>query len=444
MAASQASEVEVGMLFDAQVVDAPATGYEATTLVEAAAPAQALPQSWRKVDPRAPVTAALAKVILEEYATWLPRNVRARGRTPSEHTLREYAREARFFVEWLAELSLPELPDWYGGPDGVWALWMAMDRQYPRPGTPLLLVTEAVAEAYLEYLMAPGHAVYSGSRNPRAEDGGYSPATLGKKKVALDKFFEFCRKQNWMVENPLANAEIVNRLPRDRRSKVQKLRTLFPNEAEKLVAECKQEIAAGRGNPNRQARAVRDYAIICLMMGQGLRTIEIERLALESYDAERGKNGTLTVLGKGDKVRDVPLQPVPKGVLELWLKFRELYRPESDALFVNLRAGEGGPAGELGQPMSKRRVRQVVDKYLKRCGLKRAGVSCHALRHTYATGIVWKSREKGIAVDMAGIAQTMGHSDTKTTEVYVDVVDLYQNNPAQLLNDWFSMPDLGE
>lgn len=219
-----------------QIVDVPATGREATGLAERPTPVRGgLPTTWRGVDPREPVTAEMGEKIMAEYADWLPRNIKARGRAASEHTLREYAREARFFVEWLAAQELPALPDWFDGPDGVWRVWVELDQVWPRPGIPLVLVTTEIAEAYLETLLAGGHGVTGGgSRNPRAEDGGYTPATIGKKKVALQKFFGFCRKMRWLGSDPLDEAEIVNRLPRDRRSKVQKLKTLFPEEATRL------------------------------------------------------------------------------------------------------------------------------------------------------------------------------------------------------------------
>ena len=55
------------------------------------------------------------------------------------------------------------------------------------------------------------------------------------------------------------------------------------------------------------------------------------------------------------------------------------------------RAGGGTPLGTAvgnragGHRLSRRGIRHVVDGYLRQAGLKRPGVSDHALRHTAAT-----------------------------------------------------------
>ena len=92
------------------------------------------------------------------------------------------------------------------------------------------------------------------------------------------------------------------------------------------------------------------------------------------------------------------------------------------ALFVSLQRNEG-----RGTAMTRRGVRAMVDGYLSVLGLKREGVSCHALRHSFAT----LSRAAGARLD--AIARAMGHASVTTTQVYADIVDAAAENPARFL-----------
>ena len=82
--------------------------------------------------------------------------------------------------------------------------------------------------------------------------------------------------------------------------------------------------------------------------------------------------------------------------------------------------------------MTDRSLRRRVDRYLTLAGLKKEGFSCHSLRHSAAT---W-SAVAGASVEQIG-AQ-FGHSSYSTTLRYVKVADRMRNNPASLLDDFFS------
>ncbi|MDW7992056.1 MAG: site-specific integrase, partial [Anaerolineae bacterium] len=60
-------------------------------------------------------------------------------------------------------------------------------------------------------------------------------------------------------------------------------------------------------------------------------------------------------------------------------------------------------------------------------GLKRAGISCHSLRHSAA---VW-ARAFGATVD--ALADMLGHSSVDTTRVYAKIVRKMEENPARFL-----------
>lgn len=372
--------------------------------VPVVAPAQTTTMVW-VVAPQDEATAILA-----EYESWIGRNVALRKRAPSPETVRGYMGEARQFLTWL---SAPIIPD-----ENALAI-------------PLRAVTPQIARQYVAWLMDGGHGrAESGSRRPRDwQSGQYTPSTLQRKLAGLKAFFKFAMARNYVEGNPLADGEGI-RTPEAHEHKTEQIKALTHEQAVKLLR-AMNRAAARASSPDKQNTALRDKAMISLMMLQGLRVIEVQRLNMADYTPNVwGDQGTLKLHGKGDKHRTVVLRPEIQKVLDVWLKRRELYRPEDDALFVSLHAPQGRTSGPRLQRMTRRAIRARVDAYLDSAGLKEIGVSCHALRHTYATEIVASARRTGQEVDREGIARSMGHSDISITDVYIDYVDMFMNNPS--------------
>jgi len=356
------------------------------------------------------VVADDATAILAEYESWIGRNVALRKRAPSPETVRGYMGEARQFLAWL---NAPVVPD--GSAAAI----------------PLRAVTPQVARQYVAWLMDGGHGrAENGSRRPRDwQSGQYTPATLQRKLAGLKAFFKFAMARDYVEGNPLADGEGI-RTPEAHEHKTEQIKALTHEQAVKLLR-AMNTAAARASSPDKQNAALRDKAMISLMMLQGLRVIEVQRLNMADYTPNVwGDQGTLKLHGKGDKHRTVVLRPEMQKVLDVWLKRRDLYRPEDDALFVSLHAPQGRTSGPRLQRMTRRAIRARVDAYLDSSGLKDVGVSCHALRHTYATEIVASARRTGQEVDREGIARSMGHSDISITDVYIDYVDMFMNNPS--------------
>ena len=136
----------------------------------------------------------------------------------------------------------------------------------------------------------------------------------------------------------------------------------------------------------------RDMAIFALELGCGLRIQEIWNLQLQDIREE-----TVIVRGKGQKIREVYLPPEVRSILRKYME----HRPPSDPnyLFVT-------PAGR----MKYEYIRQVIPRIAERSGIR---MSNHMARHTYATALL----ENG--VDIYSIKDILGHSDVKTTTVYI-------------------------
>jgi site-specific recombinase XerD len=135
--------------------------------------------------------------------------------------------------------------------------------------------------------------------------------------------------------------------------------------------------------------------------------------------------------GKGDKPRTLYLATVDTRELRAWLDMRPaLAGPGEAALFVTT---QGNQEGEPGRRLSDRSLRRRIDALLLESGLKRAGVSCHSLRHSFGT---WSA---AAGVNVSAISATLGHADIKTTGVYVKVADRIKQNPAAALEKFLGL-----
>jgi integrase len=77
-----------------------------------------------------------------------------------------------------------------------------------------------------------------------------------------------------------------------------------------------------------------------------------------------------------------------------------------------------------GRRLSRRHIRVQTDKYLAAAGLKRPGISNHALRHTAGTlGYLHTG-------DLRAVQDFLGHADPRMTSRYAHVVDMAKKNPA--------------
>jgi len=201
--------------------------------------------------------------------------------------------------------------------------------------------------------------------------------------------------------------------PRDKTEQYERVKYLTMEMVRLVLA------APDRNKP----KGMRDRTILTLMALHGLRVIEVHRLDLEDIDPEAGEAGTLRVLGKGNKHRTILLTEETREVLKVWLAARALMRSGSTAIFLTMHWG----AAEPGQRISTRGIRAMVNKYLEGVGAKREGISCHALRHSFAT------LSLAVGGDLLAISGALGHASVTTTQVYAKIVDKAKNNPAKLL-----------
>ena len=258
----------------------------------------------------------------------------------------------------------------------------------------------------------PATATVGDIKGFRAElvERGYQPVTVGWKLTVVRRFYEAARSAGLRPDNPVAGV----RPPRVRRA-AEDFKYLTADQLARLLAAAPSpEEATGL----EQIKRLRDRLMLSLMALHGLRTIELHRASLEDL-TERGGSTALLVVGK-TRERLVYLRPDTTQTLARYLELRgEMPRDElGTPLFVAL------DRGFKGHRLSRRHIRTITDHYLHAAGLKRPGISCHALRHTAATlGYLHCG-------DLRAVQELLGHADPRTTARYAHVVDMSKRNPA--------------
>jgi len=208
---------------------------------------------------------------------------------------------------------------------------------------------------------------------------GNSPRSLQRGLSALRAFLTWLEREGVVAANPAAGI----RPPKSRRPLPGVLDT--DQTARLLDFEADDSVH------------LRDRAIVELFYGSGLRLSELTSLRVGDLDLTAG---FVRVMGKGRKVRQVPLGRHSIRALEAY--FADRGAPTADA-----------PAflGRRGRAISPRTVQQR----LKRLAIAQLGSDAlhpHMLRHSFASHLLESSG------DLRAVQELLGHSDISTTQIY--------------------------
>jgi integrase/recombinase XerC len=145
--------------------------------------------------------------------------------------------------------------------------------------------------------------------------------------------------------------------------------------------------------------AIRDKAIMELFYSSGLRLSELAGIKWAQIDFA---SGLITVVGKGNKTRMVPVGSYAAAALEKWRKVRGTFAGlEVPQVFVS----------KLGNPISTRTIQVRIRYWAQRQGLPQK-VYPHLLRHSFASHLLESSG------DLRAVQELLGHADISTTQIY--------------------------
>lgn len=220
--------------------------------------------------------------------------------------------------------------------------------------------------------------------------GRNTPSSVARKLSALRTFFRFLQREGYVETDPLAG--VVG----PKRGKAIPV-FLTVDEVFRLLDEPQP----------KDSFMLRDRAILELLYSTGIRVAELVSRNIDDldFDAE-----VLSVRGKGNKERIVPVGRHAKEAIVAWLEQRErLLREraargrnvEKEPLFLNGRGGR----------LTVRSVERLVKSYGERAGLHQV-VTPHALRHSFATHLL----EMG--ADLRSVQELLGHVSLSSTQRY--------------------------
>jgi len=212
---------------------------------------------------------------------------------------------------------------------------------------------------------------------------GLSGSSIQRSLSAARSFFNYLSREQGRQRNPAASVQAPRkprRLPR----------TLDTDQVDKYLRFAEDSPIARR-----------DRAIAELFYSSGLRLAELVSVNIGDIDTH---SRLLTVTGKGNRGRTVPVGSVALAAIDRWLEVRPDSAADEDgavALFTSSR----------GRRISVRNIQERLKLRGRRSGMHQ-DVHPHMLRHSFASHMLESSG------DLRAVQELLGHANISTTQIY--------------------------
>lgn len=213
------------------------------------------------------------------------------------------------------------------------------------------------------------------------EQKGVSDRTLDRYRMQICSFFQWCQNEEIITANPAKNVKQIKYVAKQREA-------LSHMEVEIIRATEKNEL---------------DNAIFETLLSTGCRISELLNIKTEEIDWHEG---SVKVIGKGKKEREVYIKPKAQVAIHEYLKLRKDDNPH---LFVFLEGQY-----KTGNTIYPRYVQMMMKDLREKSGIKKE-LTPHILRHTFATFAL----EADIPIEE--VATLLGHSSLETTRIYAEI-----------------------
>ncbi len=227
----------------------------------------------------------------------------------------------------------------------------------------------------------------------RLKQDGLSASSSARRLSAIRQFHKFLCADGMRGDDPTR----IVASPKSRRALP---KVLSISEVDRLLSTAEAE-ANAPASPQKQAAALRLYVLLELLYATGLRVSELVSLRRSAVMRDAS---FLTVVGKGNKERVVPVNDRARDAIKAYLKTLE------PGLFLFPATGSEGYLS-----------RQVFARDLKalaaRAGISSARVAPHVLRHAFASHLL------AGGADLRVVQMLLGHADISTTQIYTHVLD---------------------
>jgi integrase/recombinase XerD len=252
---------------------------------------------------------------------------------------------------------------------------------------------------YAAFLAAKGQTLLTAPRDSVTawlddlKNEGLSASSSARRLSAVRQFHKFLCADGLRGDDPTR----IVASPKSRRALP---KVLSVAEVDRLLSLAETEANTPASPPKQQA-AQRLYVLLEMLYATGLRVSELVSLRRSAVMRDAA---FLTVIGKGNKERVVPMNDRARDAVRQWLTTLE------PGPFLFPAKGEEGYLS-----------RQVFARDLKalaaRAGISSARVAPHVLRHAFASHLL------AGGADLRVVQMLLGHADISTTQIYTHVLD---------------------
>jgi len=197
-----------------------------------------------------------------------------------------------------------------------------------------------------------------------------SKKTIAKKLSAIRSFVKYCQNQK-NLDIKLISADSI-KVPQSLPKPIEQ------KYIEEILDECNLE----------------DKLIISMLYGLGLRISELSSIKLEDI-----KDGWISIHGKGNKTRELPILPTLMRMID---NYTQTYTPKK-YLFE-----------KSNTPLNQAQLRYKITKVFKKHGIK---ATPHQLRHSFASHLL------NGGARISDVSELLGHATMATTQVYTKLED---------------------
>ncbi len=240
-----------------------------------------------------------------------------------------------------------------------------------------------------------------------------APSVINRKLSALQSLFRHLIDIGVLSENPVAK---INRPKQAKRDPVY----LTKREWDELIQLLPSNIEMNaREAAHYERDRVRDITLFQVLGYSGMRLSEMTQLTWSAIDFHEG---TIRVIGKGNKERVIPLAKPVRVALRKYAAHYSVTMRGPDPIFQ-----------KQGKALSPRAVQHILKRHVDRLRpvlpfLERKQITPHKLRHTFATRLATGG------VDVLTIQQLLGHESVATTQVYAHIGDQEKKRAIELFD----------
>lgn len=230
------------------------------------------------------------------------------------------------------------------------------------------------------------------------EGKALSVSTINRRLNTLRSYFSWAEREKYIKVNPMTDIKGLKMADEEH----EKIMWLTEKEFEDLLERMRKYPVKTRGvNPEEKYR--RDRAIIYILTYAGLRVEELSNLKITDIDLDLKK---IRVIGKGTKVRTIPMSNFLYNEVLEWLQFRSKISKEKEIVIQSPYAFYS----QRSEKFSIRGIQVMIENY-STSGKK---LTPHMFRHTFCKWML-----KATNNDIEKVRRLAGHSHISTTTRYL-------------------------